>query len=92
METIMTDDSKLRDAKKYVATLKGFYIHLTVFAAVMTGLFGLDYTDGKPWWVQWPFAAWGLGLCFHAYMVFADRRHTISDWEKRKIKEALEKN
>ena len=73
----MTDDSKLRDAKKYVASLKGFYIHLTVFAAVMTGLFGLDYTDGKPWWVQWPLAAWGIGLCCHAYMVFAARRHTF---------------
>ena len=85
----MAENRKYQDAKRHVASIKGFYIHLAVFAAVMTGLIALDFTDAKPWWVQWPFIGWGLGILGHAYLVFGTRGHPVSDWEKRKIREKM---
>ena len=91
MSDIQTEQDKFVAAKTHVAALKGFYIHLIVFAAVMTGLIAADYADGGTWWVQWPLIGWGIGLAGHAYMAFSAGSHAVSDWEKRKIKERLAK-
>ena len=91
LEVVSADREKYAAAKAHVAALKGFYIHLIVFAAVMTGLIAADFVGGGKWWVQWPLIGWGIGLSFHAYMVFARRGHTVSDWEEKKIKETLSK-
>ena len=91
MTDIRTDQEKYLAAKAHVAALKGFYIHLTVFVAVMAGLFFIDLASGGSWWVQWPLIGWGLGLLGHAYLVFSPSREPTSTWEERKIKETLAK-
>jgi hypothetical protein len=50
---------------------RGFKIHATVFAVVITGLIVLNalvwaYTeDGSFPWVIFPIIGWGIGLTFH---------------------------
>ncbi|MEQ1577409.1 MAG: 2TM domain-containing protein [Hyphomicrobium sp.] len=91
MEKIRSEEEKYIAAKAHVAALKGFYIHLTVFVAVMTGLIGADYAGGGSWWVQWPLIGWGLGVLGHAYLVFSPANTAASTWEERKIKETMAK-
>ena len=87
-------DAKLERAKKQVAAIKGFYIHVFVFVFVMVGLFvlnlALKYWAGSPWWVQWPFFAWGIGVGAHALAVFGPAAKWAADWEKRKIRQLME--
>ena len=87
----MEDDLKLRDAKRHVEALKGFYIHGIVFALVMTGLFIINFAVGPPWWVQWPFLGWGIGILGHAAAVFSPMKFFGTEWEERKIKQLMEK-
>ncbi len=91
MDSVRGDQDKYLSAKAHVASLKGFYIHLTVFIGVMSGLVAVDYTNGASWWVQWPFIGWGIGLLAHAYYVFSPKRKSEDGWEERKIKETMAK-
>ena len=91
MDPALTDREKYAAAKAHVAKIKGFYIHLVVFAAVMTGLAGVDYAKGGTWWVQWPLIGWGFGVLCHAYLVFGRPVKAGPTWEKRKIKETMAK-
>lgn len=86
-----SDDPKLRRAKQHVAALKGFYIHATVFALVMSGLIGINFATGAPWWFQWPLLGWGIGVVGHAVAVFSPVRMLGRSWEERKIKEQMDK-
>lgn len=47
---------------------RGFYIHLIVFVAVMALLTVINALTPGPWWVQWAFIGWGLGILGHAYL------------------------
>jgi 2TM domain len=91
MEKMRTEEEKYLAAKAHVAALKGFYIHLTVFVAVMTGLIAADAASAGSWWVQWPLIGWGLGILGHAYLVFAPSSTAATSWEERKIKETMAK-
>jgi hypothetical protein len=49
---------------------RGFKIHATVYALVMTGLVVLNslliaYTDVNFPWVVFPFVGWGIGITLH---------------------------
>jgi hypothetical protein len=91
MNTQHTEREKYLTAKAHVAALKGFYIHLFVFAAVMTVLIAADFNDTASWWVQWPLIGWGLGILGHAYLVFSPPKAAHGGWEQRKIKELMRK-
>jgi fatty acid desaturase len=84
------DDERLAEARRRVAAIKGFYIHLIVFVAVIVSLALLNAASGDPWWVQWVFLGWGIGVLAHALAVFGRGSKLVSEWEKRKIKELLE--
>ncbi len=88
----MNDDLRYLEAKHHVAALKGFYIHAIAFACVMSGLFGLNSLTSAVWWVQWPLLGWGMGIIFHAILVYAPFRVFGREWEKRKIEERLGKS
>lgn len=85
------EHEKYLAAKAHVEAIKGFYIHLIVFIAVMIGLLGADYAGGGSWWVQWPLIGWGLGILAHAYLVFSPNTISTKSWEDRKIKETMAK-
>ena len=40
------DDAKIARAKRRVAAIKGFYVHLLVFALVLAGLFAINAASG----------------------------------------------
>ena len=69
---------------------RGFYIHATVFVAVMALLFAIDhFTSPGKYWVQWPLLGWGIGLALHALAVFGGFSPLGADWERRKVEERL---
>jgi hypothetical protein len=85
-------DAKLEKARKQVAVIKGFYIHLVVFVVVNLGLCAVNFVTGKPWWVLWVFLGWGLGVLAHAFGVYGHASNSIAQWEERKIKKLMEEN
>ncbi len=91
MDEIRADREKYLAAKAHVAALKGFYIHLIVFVAVIVGLGAADYAGGGSWWVQWPLIGWGIGILGHAYLVFSPNAVSTQGWEERKIKDMMAK-
>ena len=72
-DEVRSDRERYLAAKAHVAALKGFYIHLIVFVAVILGLGLADYASGGSWWVQWPLIGWGIGILGHAFLVFSPR-------------------
>jgi 2TM domain len=82
---------RLEDAKRRVAALKGFYIHLIVFMAVNLGLTVLNIATGDDWWVQWVWLGWGIGVLAHAIAVFGRGPKSVKNWENRKIRQFLDK-
>ncbi len=85
----MDEEQKLRNAKQQVARLKGFYIHSAIFVLVVLGLLAINLWSGQPYWVQWVFLGWGIGLLGHAIGVFGRRVGFTSGWEARKLKELM---
>jgi len=85
------DKVKLAHAKRRVAAIKGFYIHLTVFVLVLAGLFAINAASGGPWWVLWILLGWGIGLVAHAWAVFGRAPQAIANWEERKLKQIMTK-
>ncbi len=62
----MTDNEILEMARTRTNARVGFYIHVSVFAVVMIGLFSINYaaSPDKPWSI-FPFLGWGLGVAIH---------------------------
>jgi len=88
-QTSPTPDERLQRAKRRVAEIKGFYIHLFVFAVVVAGLFVVNLLVGGPWWVQWVLLDWGAGVAAHGIAVLVHGSRRLADWEERKIKQLM---
>jgi 2TM domain len=89
----VNEHEKTAKAAQQVEAITGFYIHLVVFALVMTLLLVVNWVtleDGI-WWVQWPFLGWGLGVALHAWAVYGTTPNFIAKWQLRKIKELKDK-
>jgi hypothetical protein len=84
------DEERLARARRRLAALKGFYIHLLTFAAVLTGLTLINLATGGSWWVQWVLLGWGIGILAHAITVFGRSPQAIADWEERKLRQFLD--
>src|SRR5438105_558115 len=82
---------RLEKAMERVAAIKGFYIHLLVFVVVVLGLLAGNLITRDGWWVQWVFIGWGIGVLGHAYAVYGTGISFGQDWERRKIKEFMDK-
>ncbi len=82
-------------AQKRLKEVKGFYMHalwyviINIFIIVMIGV----NTGGNIWnfGVFSTAIFWGIGLLFHAIMVFGKNLFFSKSWENRKIKEFMEK-
>ncbi len=59
----MESDERYRLAKRRVHVLKGFYIHLATYIAVMALLLLIDFLTGGGWWFYWPLLGWGNWDC-----------------------------
>jgi hypothetical protein len=87
----MDERTRYDRALKRVKDIKGFYVHVLVYAAVMTGIFLIDLvTPGGPWF-YWPLFGWGIGLVIHGLSVFAFEGLWGAAWEERKARELMAK-
>jgi hypothetical protein len=84
-----TAEARLAHARRRVAALKGFYIHLIVFTLVLLGLLALNSATGGPWWVVWVFLGWGMGVLAHGLAVIGLGSRAIAAWEERKLRDYL---
>ena len=85
------DERSLAEAKRQVAAIKGFYIHLAVFTAVLVLLLLIDLGTGRGWWVHWVLMGWGIGIVAHALAVYGRKPRFVSDWEQRKLRQLVSK-
>lgn len=67
----MTQEQKLREAKKRVKRKKDFYGHLATYVAISVFLIVLNMiTSPGKWWFQWPVIGWGMAVLFNYFDVF----------------------
>jgi fatty acid desaturase len=85
----MDEQEKLALAKRQVAAIKGFYIHLIVFVLVIALLLAINIVTGSGWWVQWVFLGWGIGVLGHAFGVFGHFPGAVARWEHKKVAEIM---
>lgn len=84
------DREKFARAMRQVEAIKGFYIHLVTFVLVMALLVAINWAVVGPWWVQWVFLGWGIGVVAHALAVYGRSPKLFEDWERRKLKQLME--
>lgn len=96
-----SEKAKLRKARRRVAEVKGFYVHLMVYITINTMLLiikivGTSYygeTFMGPIWHFSTFASWlfwGIGLGFHGLKVFSYSSFFGKRWEERQIQKYIE--
>jgi multisubunit Na+/H+ antiporter MnhB subunit len=89
-ETLMVDERQVQSARRRVAEIEGFYVHLSVYVGVLVLLTALNATTvGDQWWVHWVWLGWGIGVLAHAFAVFAEKPQFIVNWERRKFREIV---
>ena len=94
MSDFRKEEAYLR-AKKKVDSLIGFYWHLAVYIVVnifLILLIGFNSDQGFSGFGPYSTALfWGIGLFFHFIGVFGPDFFFGKDWEKRKLKEYMDK-
>jgi hypothetical protein len=75
-------------ARRHVERKLGFFIHLSVYAVVNTGLMLLNllHHSGKPWALA-PLLGWGIGLSFHGLAVLLHAPGM--NWKQRMIEKEM---
>ena len=98
-----TDRKKLKQAKKKLEDLKGFYWHLASYIGVNSFIsiskivnnlvngetFSQAFFDFGTFAI-WLF--WGIGIFFHALKVYSYNPIFSKEWEKRQIQKYIEKD
>ncbi|EDM44679.1 hypothetical protein SCB49_13945 [unidentified eubacterium SCB49] len=88
---------KLAKAKKKIKDIKGFHTHLAAYIlvnifilAVLTNFFtNISFTPYAILnYLSTP-VLWGIGLLFHAIVVFVPAFGFIKNWEERKLKQLM---
>jgi hypothetical protein len=94
-DNYVKEDAYIR-AKKRVDSIKGFYWHLAVY--VVVNIFIVTIIVSNSHVKLFSLSAlstplfWGIGLLFHFLGVFGSSILFGSGWEKRKIKEFMDKD
>jgi hypothetical protein len=85
------EDAKYRNALERVRRIRGFYVHLGIYALVNSLLFLINIvTTPGVLWFYWPLFGWGLGVALHALIVFGLGSVFGPDWEEKKMKEFMD--
>jgi hypothetical protein len=77
-------------ALAHVRKLKGFYMHLTQYVAVI-GLLAVVNLLTYPHylWFAWAAFGWGIGVAAHAFDVFGHTPFLNAAWERRQVEKYL---
>jgi uncharacterized integral membrane protein len=87
---------KYNRAKKRVESIRGFYSHLLVFVVINIMILVVNAQNKtiETFFTFGTFSlvfSWGIGLFAHALGVFGHNLFLGKDWEKKKMKELIEK-
>ena len=75
-------------ARKRVAEVKGFYMHLGIYAIFSAAFVAINLiTSPHRHWFWWPVLGWGVAVVIHAFSFFVENRWLGSEWEQRKMRE-----
>lgn len=86
-------EKKLELAKERVKKLKAFYIHFAIYLCFIPVFLWLYFQSNTSFpWVIFPIGGWGFGVASHASEAFDYNPLFSKDWERRKIKEMMEKD
>lgn len=96
METYnFNQETKFSQAQKRVKSMKGFYIHATVFVAVnLIIILGCALDDPQSLFTLDPYMTaffWGIGLFAHGMSVFGQDLIMGKNWEEKEIQKILSK-
>lgn len=84
----LTEDEK--EAMEYVRDIKGFYVHLTQYGAMMVIMLIINLLTSPGYlWVIWPALGWGIGVAAHGLNVFEVVDFFGRDWERRQLAKRL---
>ena len=93
----ISQEEKLKRAKKRVDQLKGFYIHLSIYLVINTFiLINIALRNAGSDREFWSFPTfvtpffWGIGLAFHALHTFQARPFLGKKWEERMIQKYID--
>ncbi len=93
------EQQRYEKAKKRVKKEKGFYSHFMVYIVINLILLFINsdfINQGFNNWFHWHLYTtplfWGIGLFFHGVSVFGKNSIFNKEWEKRKIKELMDKD
>lgn len=87
------EKQKYLRARKRVQELKKFYNNLTAYIIFVFFFALINYWDNQwryPWFL-WAALGWGIGVAFHAMKAFHLNPMYSENWEKRKLKEFMDK-
>ena len=85
----MRREEALRDARKRVKEIRGFYFAAMAYAVVIPSLWVLNLVMGGPIWAHWPMIGWGIGLTVQGLSVFAGRSFFGAEWQQKKVDEIM---
>ena len=76
-----------KEVREEVEEIKGFYIHLGIYAIVNVFLIVLNLiTSPEYLWAIWPLLGWGVGLGSHAVATFGLFGIGSQAWQERKVR------
>lgn len=94
MENQFQKDERYYAAQKRVKSIKGFYIHFTVYVLINIFLIVQIYLSNKNDFWRWESFStaifWGIGIIGHATSVFCGNLLFGKKWQDRKIREFME--
>lgn len=86
-----TEHMKTRRAAEAMAARMGFYVHTSVYAAVVAILVLVNVLSAPDeLWVHWVALGWGAGVALHAVLVFGRWPRRVQAWHLRKIRSLRE--
>ncbi len=89
------EDNKYGRAKRRVDEIKGFYIHLMVYAVINAFILVNIALQSNEFW-QWPhfftLFFWGFGLLVHATITFRFNPLFGKNWEEKQIQKYIDKD
>lgn len=93
----MREDLDYYMAKERVERIKGFYGHLVSYIVINLALYVINLVTYPndfwfDYWFYWQLLIWGIGLVFHAIIVFYSFSFFGKEWEEKKVKQFMQED
>jgi hypothetical protein len=86
------EEKRYMRAKQRVEKIKGFYVHFGIYLIFIPIFIFLNFQSTSFPWAAFPIVGWGMGVAGHAMDVFNYNPFLGRDWERRKMKEFMDRD